>query len=248
MSNYSLIVPVYNEEKIIQDTVSSVTEYADYIKNTRGIGIDVIFLDDGSTDFTPNILDNLVNVEGYDIKVIHDNGPSRRENLVKQMLNTNTKYVGFMDCDLATDINDLENLITNIPNYDIVTGDRYAPSSNVDRSIDRKIISVAFNYSMRQMFGSKMRDHECGFKMFKKDSLEKIVEHTGYGDDYKERKMFWDTEMLVYAQKMGYKILEVPVNWKAGKKSALRFKTELSMIPYILKFWYDGKWKLPEDK
>ena len=75
------------------------------------------------------------------------------------MLKTKTEYVGFMDCDLATDVGDLENLIINAPNYDIVTGDRYAPSSNVERGLDRKIISVVFNKSMQLLFGSKMIEY-----------------------------------------------------------------------------------------
>ena len=158
------------------------------------------------------------------------------------MLTRGKEYVGFLDCDLATDIGDLENLIINIPNYDMVIGDRYAPSSNISRSLDRKIISVLFNSSMRVMFGSKIRDHECGFKIFKHDALEEIVSHTGFGPLYKDRKMFWDTEMLVYAQALNYKILEIPVKWNAGDKSALRFSSELSMIPYILNLWADREW------
>lgn len=104
----------------------------------------------------------------------------------------------------------------------------------------RKVISFCFNNCIRLFFGSKIRDHECGFKIFKTSSLKKIVEKTGI--DNKDRKMFWDSEMWIYAQDLKLKVLEIPITWTEGKKSALRFKTELSMIKYALKLWLKRTW------
>ena len=156
------------------------------------------------------------------------------------MIKSDSLYVGFMDCDLATELYDLFPLMENIKHYDIVTGSRYMACSKIERLWSRRIISFLFNNGLKILFGSKIRDHECGFKMWKTRKLREIVKHTGYGKAYKDRKMFWDSEMWIYAQRLGMRFLEIPVTWKEGKKSALRFRTELPMIKYILKL----RWKL----
>lgn len=159
------------------------------------------------------------------------------------MIKVDTPIVGFMDCDLSTDLSDFKNLAFNSASYDIVTGSRYLVSSKLKRSFGRLVISQLFNYGMRFLFKSKIRDHECGFKLWKTDVLQKLVTYTGHGPNKRDRRMFWDTEMWIYAQRLNYKILEIPVTWNAGAKSALRFKSELSMLKYIFKLWICGKWR-----
>jgi len=232
----TLFIPAYNEETIIRKNVTFVFEY---IKKNK-LPIQLIILNDGSTDNTKKILNTLK--KKIDITVINDNGPSRRENLIKQMINVKTNYVGFMDCDLATDLSDLKNLVINIKNYDIVSGSRYLSSSTIKRSNTRKVISFLFNNSIKLLFRSKIRDHECGFKLFNTKAIKKIITYTGYGEHKKNRKMFWDTEMWIYAQNLNMKILEIPIIWHEGDKSALRFKTEIIMIPYIINFWVKREW------
>src|SRR3989344_5304017 len=109
---------------------------------------------------------------------------------------------------------------------------RYSKGAKIKRKLDRRIISFLFNLSVRIYFNSKIRDHECGFKFFKAKILKDLVKEMGI--NY-ERKMFWDSEMLVRAQRNKLKILEIPVAWVEGPKSALTFKKELPMIKYALK-------------
>lgn len=241
MKKYTLIVPVFNEEKIVYKNMSIVYKLIKKIERKLKCKINLTILNDGSYDSTSNEISKLI--KKYDITYVYMRGPTRRENLLSYIDNyVTTEYVGFIDCDLATDLKDLEKLFKYSVDFDIVTGNRYAASSKVTRSINRTIISLLFNNFMKIVFGSKIDDHECGFKMFKTYILKSLLKYTKYGEKYGKRKMFWDTEMWIYAQKLKLKILEIPIDWKEGHKSALRFKSETSMIPYILKFLVKYLW------
>jgi len=237
---YTLIIPAYNEEKIIYNNIEILYKKIQQIRHKLRTNIELIILDDGSKDSTFIEAQRLIK-KYPQIKYAWMKGPSRRENLISYIsTEVETRYVGYMDCDLATNLDDLENLIMISNKYDIVSGSRYLTSSKMYRSIDRAIISVLFNFFVRLLFRSKIRDHECGFKIFDTKKLKEIIKLTGIGN--KDRRMFWDSEMWVYAQSLGYKVLEIPIKWNAGKQSALRFTSELSMIKYIIKFWARRKW------
>lgn len=240
MKKFAIFIPAYNEEKLIVEHVTRAWHALKGLSIALNEDIDLVILNDGSVDNTKSKLDILLKL-GMDITVINCEGPSRRENLIKHMSQYPVKFVGFMDCDLATDLRYLPFLLINACFYDVVTGCRYAPSSKIKRTKIRRLISFLFNSSLRLAFGSKIRDHECGFKMFKREKLQELLKYTGVGN--KQRKMFWDSEMWMYAQKLNMKILEIPIEWSEGEKTALSFKKELPMLWYAFKFWVSGKWK-----
>ena len=239
---YTIYIPVYNEEKIIYKNILTLHKVLKILEKELKIKTKTMVMNDGSIDNTQSEMYKLI--EKYnDISVSYYPGPSRRENLLRCIdMTCDTDYLVFMDCDLATDLMDLRILLMNIPFYDIVSGSRYITSSKTKRHINRKIISFCFNNAVRLLFRSKVRDHECGFKALKTTAFRKIIEKTEYGQHKRDRRMFWDSEMWVYAQNMDMDVLEIPVVWKESDKSALRFKTELSMIKYVFKMWIGRKW------
>ena len=240
---YTIYMPVYNEEKIIYKNILFLNKHLKKIEDELKVKTKIMVVNDGSTDNTQSEVYKLIK-KNKSISVSYfSNGPSRRENLLRCIDEScNTDYVVYMDCDLATDLKDLKILLMNAPFYDIVSGSRYITSSKTKRHINRRIISFLFNNGIRLLFGSKVRDHECGFKTFKTAIFKRLLEKTGYGLHKVGRRMFWDSEMWIYAQNMRLDVLEIPVIWKEADKSALRFKTELSMIGYILKMWFGRKW------
>ncbi|MCX5694998.1 MAG: hypothetical protein NT014_07795, partial [Candidatus Omnitrophica bacterium] len=121
--------------------------------------------------------------------------------------------------------------------FDIVTGSRYAKGARIERKIFRFYISIIYNALIRLLFRTRIRDHMCGFKAFKKDVALKLVEEMGY-DTSLRRGIFWDTELLVRAIRNNYKIKEIPIWWKERNKSALYFKREIGTLAYILSFWW----------
>jgi len=118
----------------------------------------------------------------------------------------------FMDVDLSTDVRRMDayaKLVRGVSQgrFDIVTGSRYLAESRAYRPIIRWLVSKAYNFLIRLLFQTGLSDHQCGFKSFSRRCV--IDMDTAVKSD----SWFWDTEILVIAKKMGYKILEIPVFW-----------------------------------
>jgi len=118
----------------------------------------------------------------------------------------------FMDVDMSTDLfqmNAFSNLIRNVRqgSFSLVTGSRYHPNSVVYRPIVRWVASVAYNKIIRLLFGSELTDHQCGFKAFSSDLIDRLSEIV------QSDSWFWDTEMIIIAQKKGFKVSEIPIFW-----------------------------------
>ena len=87
---------------------------------------------------------------------------------------------------------------------------------------------------MKLLFNSKIRDHQCGFKVFKKEVIINLLDKLGYDRTF-DRGWFWDVELLVRAQNNNYKITEIAVKWKGDKESTFNIKRELRILKYILR-------------
>lgn len=226
----SVFIPAYNEEKIIKESILKIHKY---LKNNFKT-FELVLVDDSSTDNTNKLAKELSKRVGLRI-IRFENGPSRRENLGVAFRKSKYDLIMFMDLDLATDISHLRDLVTKLSKekYDIAIGSRYkgiAPK----REFSRLLISKAYNFFMRIFFGSKISDHQCGFKAFKKRIFLEIIDKMDYDKKFR-RGWFWDAEILIRAQKYKYKIAEIPVKWKFGTKSTFNIKREIKMIPYLVK-------------
>jgi hypothetical protein len=127
----------------------------------------------------------------------------------------------YVDVDMASDLERYDaykNLIKLQQQYDLVTGSRYLPKSVTKRPLTRRLASVVYNWLVRTVFGTRVYDHQCGFKSFSKRLVQTLSEKA------KSDSWFWDTEVIVIAKKMGYTIKEIPIHWteKKGKKTPLR--------------------------
>ena len=227
----SLFIPVYNEEKIIEKNVEEILKEI----NKLPFDFELIIVDDSSTDSSGSILEKLSKKRHNLIHLRYENGPTRRENLAQSFKKANGNIVVFMDMDLATNLQYLTTLINSInEGYDIVTGSRYVKGSRTKRKLSRLIVSHLFNSFVRSYYSTNIRDHECGFKAFKKEVIVQLVDEMGF-DEKLERGVAWDTEMLIRALRHNYKIKEIPIIWKEGEKSALHFSREYKIFPYLIK-------------
>lgn len=115
----------------------------------------------------------------------------------------------FMDIDLSVDLSDLPRLIQEIAGgADIALGSRRAAGSKARRLFSRSAISFTLHLILYLVFGTKIKDTACGFKAISKKILEEIV------PEIKNRSWFFDTEMVLLAEKRGYRIKEIPVLWR----------------------------------
>jgi glycosyltransferase involved in cell wall biosynthesis len=230
----SVIFPAYNEadylESAVEKTVKTLNEFTD--------SYEIIIAEDGSTDGTPERSEELSQKYPF-VKHIHgEKRLGRGTALNNAFKKSNGKVFVYMDLDLATDLKYLRPLIESITleGYDFSTGSRMLPESKVERTLRRNISSKSYNFLVRHMLGSKLRDHQCGFKAFKREPALLLIYEVN------ARHWFWDTEILVRAARKGYKIKEIAVEWKSGRKTKVNlFKDSYNMGKQVFKLWWQFK-------
>ena len=231
----SVIIPGYNEERIVASTISRV----EAVMSGIGRPYELLIVDDGSTDATAKILGRLVRGRKYPKLryVSYPDGPSRRENLARSFRLLKGDYVLLLDMDLSLDIAHLRDMLHWLDQgYGMVIVNRYHRDSRIRRDRRRYIISKLYNAFIRLLFRTGFRDNICGFKAFRRGVIRRLVNEAGF-DATGKRSVFWDTQLIILARRAGIKIREIPVRWEEGEKSSLRFGRESGMLPYIVKFW-----------
>jgi len=198
---------------------------------------EVIIAEDGSTDGTSERAFELSQkIPG--VKYIHREKRLGRGTALKNAFKQSCgKILVYMDLDLATDLKYLKPLIEAITleGYDFSTGSRMMAESKAERTFSRGISSKTYNFLVRNLLGSKLRDHQCGFKAFKREPLMKLL------DKVESTHWFWDTEILVRAQSQSFKVKEIAVEWKSGRGTKVSlFKDSWNMFRQIMGLW----WKL----
>jgi len=222
----SIVLPVYNEEKKLKKNIKKIISYLNKLK----VNYEIIIAEDGSIDKTYEIGSELskrykkIRITHSPIKLGKGKALKRAFSLAKG------EYVGFMDIDLATNLRSLKDLINYVKKYDIVMGSRYLKESKIKRTHKRRFFSWFYNFLVRVLFNSKIHDHQCGFKAFKKDVILKLNKLS------RADHWFWDTEILVLAQKYGYSVKEFPVEWSESRKTKINvFKDGLNMFVNLIK-------------
>ncbi len=215
----SLVIPAYNEEKRIRGTIKSLLK----LKN-----FELIFVVDGD-DRTADIVREFKE-SNKNIRLIK---PVVRKGkwaaVILGFRNAKGEYVGFVDADLPVTLDDIKNGFRLIKSADIVIGSRTARGSVVKRTLLRKIYSRLFNLYIRILYGLPFGDTQCGFKVFKREVINKIIPRI--------RTRGWETdvELLHTALRMGFKVAELPVTWHEVSGSHLKVKSMLKMIFNLLK-------------
>ncbi|MGB9986463.1 flippase-like domain-containing protein [Salarchaeum japonicum] len=203
----SVVLPAYNEEDTIRETVETTLATLDGFLPAGSF--EVVVAEDGCDDRTPEIADELA---AADSRVRHfhsDERLGRGGALDFAFERAAGDVLVYFDTDLATDMRHLEELVESVRSgeYDVATGSRWMPENVADRPAKRGIPSRGFNAATRLLLGSNLRDHQCGFKAFSREAFESL--HGEVADKH----WFWDTEMLVRAQRRGFRVKEFAVEW-----------------------------------
>lgn len=227
----SIVFPAYNESDYLEEALEKTMAAAAEVARSY----EIVVAEDGSTDGTDRLAERLS--ERYPIvKHLHgDVRLGRGVALKNAFKKADGEILVYMDVDLATDLRYLKPLCDAIrtEGYDFVTGSRMLPESKVERSFSRQISSRSYNFLVRAMLGSKLRDHQCGFKAFKRESVLPLL------DEVKAKHWFWDTEIFVRASRKGYRIKEIPVEWKSGRKTKVNLlKDSFNMGRQVVQLWW----------
>ena len=183
---------------------------------------EIIIAEDGATDGTEKIAESLASEYPYVVHLHSDERLGRGTALNRAFKSAHGDILVYIDVDLATDMSHLSELINQIRSgYDLATGSRMMPESDAVRSAKRGIASKGFNFLVRTMLGSKLYDHQCGFKAFKRSVLLDLL------DQVRDEHWFWDTEILVRAERAGYRVAEFPIRWRPGSSTKVDMKRDV---------------------
>ena len=221
----SLIVPCYNEEVNIQkgvlDKIGNFTQdHPDFSE--------VIMVDDGSTDSTKQRIKEEYLPHNPKFRLVENNHQGKAQALITGMKEAKADYVMFTDIDLATPLEESEKLILAFKDgYDLAIGSRNTHREGAP--ILRKIMAVGFIYIRNFLIGlNNIKDTQCGFKAFKRTAALTIIDKLKVFKKQKNIKgssvkAGFDLEFLFLANKLGYKIKELPVSWRHVETKNVNF-------------------------
>lgn len=213
-----ITIPVLNEEKTLKQQVEATLVFIrESLSDIEGITL--VIADNGSTDQTAAIALALAN-NNENIKFIHVPRPGVGLALSTSWLQSEADIVGYMDLDLATDLRHLRQALEPLLNdsEDVVTGSRLLPQSKViGRPLKREIVSRAFNYILRWYMGVGFSDGMCGFKFLQRKHLLSILMKGAVSEGW-----FFSTEVLICAQNLGLRLLDLPICWTDDSRSKVR--------------------------
>ena len=204
MTSVDVVVPVYNEERALAQSVVTLRRF---LEQDLSQSWKIVIADNASTDRTWEVAQDLAR-HYPDVTALHIDQKGRGRALRRSWLQSSADIMSYMDVDLSTGLNSFPTLIQAIEDgYDIATGSRLLPSSSVKRSFKREFTSRSYNLLIRAMLLGKFSDAQCGFKALSRKAVLDLVPMV------KDHEWFFDTELLIIAEKKGYRINEIPVAW-----------------------------------
>ena len=209
------VIPVYNEEK---DLEWSVTTLRQFLLDHVDYDWRIVVADNASTDRTLGIAKELAERYPGQVTYVHLDQKGRGRALRKAWTESDADVVSYMDVDLSTDLTAFPPLIDSLihSEYDVAIGSRLLPGSRVERGLRREFISRCYNLLIKVLFWHHFSDAQCGFKAVTRRAVRDIVPLI------KDQAWFFDSELLLLAERMGYKIFEVPVEWRDDPDSRVK--------------------------
>ena len=199
-----VVIPVHNEERDLASSVERVREHLATMPWTFRVTI----ADNASTDGTAVIARRLAHTYD-DVRVVHLAEKGRGRALKRVWSGSDAAVLVYMDVDLSTDLNALLPLVAPLisGHSDLAIGTRLGRGSRVERGPQREIISRGYNLLLRGALRARFSDAQCGFKAIRADVAREVLPLV------EDNAWFFDTELLVLAERSGLRIHEVPVDW-----------------------------------
>jgi glycosyltransferase involved in cell wall biosynthesis len=232
-ASYSIILPAYNERARIAATLDKILAHA----KQRGWNVEVIVVNDGSTDDTAAIICEYASKHGV-LRLLENPGNRGKGFSVRNgMLHAKGEVLLFSDADLSSPIEEADKLFAAIvTGEDIAIGSRWMDSRLQIRRqpLYRRLFGRIFNLALRVILGLQFKDTQCGFKAFTRRSAEAIfplqkIERWGF-----------DPELLYLARKFGFTIREIPVAWSHREGTRIHpLRDGIRMFGELLRVrWY----------
>jgi len=236
----SLVIPAYNEEERIVETLISINAYL----KTQPWSYEIIIVLNNCTDSTRTLVESFINDDPaiivIDLGMLKGQGNTKGIAVTKGMLAAKGDVRIFTDADLATPITEIEKLINKSKDgYDVVIGSRQVTGSIVDKSQVwyRVFLGRAGNFLIQALLLPGIKDTQCGCKLFLADAAKEIFKYTsisGWG---------FDIETLVIARSKGLNIIEIGIHWHDVDGSKVRAGAYFSTLKELLVLFWKYKVK-----
>lgn len=211
----SVIVPVYNEELSLPETLRRLKAYLDL----KGPDWEVVVVSDGSTDGTDTIAAGAAARDERIRAVRFERNRGKGAAVREGVRQARGRHILFTDADLSAPIKESEKLIDALDaGADVAVGSRAVRGSGCDvrQSVKRHLVGRVFNALVRAILGLPLGDTQCGFKAFKREAAEPLFAAQtleGFG---------FDVEILYLAYRRRMRVVEVAVMWSQGPRSKVR--------------------------
>ncbi len=200
-----IVVPVYNEAAQLEERITALRTFLDTSFPFRAL---VTVVDNASTDDTAEVAADLA-ARMRGVAAMHLPRKGRGYALREAWSTSDAPVVAYMDVDLSTSLPALLPLVAPLlsGHRDVAIGSRLALGAHVVRGPKRELISRAYNLLLKLTLRGRFSDAQCGFKALRRDAAQMLLPLV------EDNEWFFDTELLVTAERMGLRIGEVPVDW-----------------------------------
>jgi glycosyltransferase involved in cell wall biosynthesis len=221
-TRFSLVIPAYNEEHRI----------GSFFDTIAGFDGELIVVCDG-TDGTAEIVEEIARKRS-DLRIRCLRFPRRLGKgggVIAGLMAAHASFVGYVDADGSTGLDELEELFSHLGEYDAAIGSRWVPGSRlqVRQGILRRLESRGFNLFIRVLFGLRFRDTQCGAKVFKKSAIDEVVPMMV------SRGFEFDVELLWRLAEAGHTIGEFPIAWQNKGDSRVQKRDMIRMLTGLVR-------------
>lgn len=234
-TSVDIVIPVYNEELALPANIPILENYCTH--NLSDYDWRIIIADNASTDRTGEIATRFSKRKNIFYERLEQKGRGRA--LAETWKKSKADIVSYMDVDLSSNLDFFPSLLVAIENgADIAIGSRLTHGARViGRTVAREIMSRGYNFLIWLFFRVSFHDAQCGFKAMKRPvflELLPLVENKNW---------FFDTELLVIAEKKGCKIAEIPISWHDDPSSTVRVAgTATEDLRGLVRLWKTKPW------
>jgi glycosyltransferase involved in cell wall biosynthesis len=214
-----ITIPIYNEEEQLAASIGKLVRF------TAGLSqfeTQVVIADNASTDRSWEIAQELARTHA-NVRAHHLPRKGRGGALKEVWSQSTADVVSYMDVDLSTNLSFFPLLVQGLViGYDVAIGSRLLQASQTMRSPKREVISRAYNMMVKGMFLTRFSDAQCGFKALRREVAQALLPHV------QNKNWFFDTEILLLAEKHGFRIFEVPVEWIEDMDSRVKLVSTIT--------------------
>lgn len=233
----AVVVPVYNEEL---DLPHNIPVLHNFLKqNLRSYDWKIIIADNGPSKDKTGEVSKKLEKEYPGVTYALIPRPGRGNALKEVWLKSDAKFLTYMDVDLSSELKYFPRILRALESgADVAIGSRLARGAKVyGRTLTREIMSRGYNILIKIFFWTSFHDAQCGFKGIRREAAHKLLPHI------EDKGWFFDSELLILAEKSGYKVTEVPIVWRDDPRSTVKVaKTAWGDIKGLARIFKSRPW------